>query len=80
MSTIKLNSLQASHKSQEVEKIAKIKELEALKQERDFLQHEEKQIGDYIKNLDVGDPLEVEHPKSVEGMMLYSEELNIKNK
>ena len=57
MSTIKLNSLQASHKSQEVDKINKISELKKLNSVKDFLQNEQKLIGDYIQNLDISDQL-----------------------
>ena len=80
MSTIKLNSLQASHKSQEVDKIYKIQEFNELKDKKDFLHNEQRLIGDFIQNLDIGDPLEPQLPQSVDGMILYNEGLEIKNK
>ena len=36
-------------------------------------------IGDYIQNLDVEEEIQIQHPKSVEGMQMFSEQIELKN-
>ena len=43
-----------------------------------FLRQEDLIIGQYIKNLDIGDELHLRAPLSLEGMQIFTEELNQK--
>lgn len=36
-------------------------------------------IGDYIQNLDIEEEIKIQHPKSVEGMQMFSEQIELKN-
>jgi hypothetical protein len=80
MAFIKLNSLEACHKTQELEKLEKRKELsEQESQMAKFLMEEEK-LNAFLDTLHLDEDIRANNPRSLEGMKMQAEQISIKMK